>query len=426
MTSKERMAAAMRLARPDRTPVMCQMSIGHMLLQTGIPPVELWLSLERFEEALLALRRKYAFDGILVSLHGHSPEWERSIADRSAEGAGETVTWKDGRRIHFPPDELPMPLLSRAPSFPSISGFDPETIPERPDYIPVSQGLHFAIDPGHPYDILKSVLARAGGEVSVHGEVTSPFDYFLDLFGFSGGFLALAEEPDRAETVLGRFAAGVARIAREQASIGVDAVKISSPYAGAGFISPEFYRRFVLPFERTVAESVRPFGVPVYVHTCGSIGDRLEMMAESPIAGLECLDPPPLGNVEIEDAVARVGDRLFIKGNIDPVGTMLFGTAERIEADVRRCLSAGRAGRGFILSTACSIAPTTPPSHIEALVPLAEGAGRSSFGPGSFFFLNFYTKPIDFIKTVVYIAINTCCAGWAGPTLLVTPFSLIP
>jgi uroporphyrinogen-III decarboxylase len=374
LTSKERMAAAMRLQPPDRTPVMCQMSIGHMLLQTGIPPLELWLCRERFEEALLALRRKYSFDGILVSLHGHSPDWERSIVRRAKEGEGETVTWKDGRRTHFPPDDLPMPLLSDSPAYPSISAFDPGSIPDRLDFIPVSQGLHFEIDPGRPYDILESVLARAGGEYSIHGEVTSPFDYFLDLFGFAGGFLALAEEPDRSAVVLGRFASGVARIAREQALLGIDALKISSPYAGAGFISPGFYRRFVLPFEREIAESVRPFGVPAYTHTCGAIGDRLEMMAESGAAGLECLDPPPLGNVELEDAVSRVGDRLFIKGNIDPVSTMLFGTPATIAADLRQRLGAGRKARGFILSTACSIAPRTPAAHIEMLVPFVETA----------------------------------------------------
>ncbi len=375
MTSKQRMAAAMRRERPDRTPVMCQLSIGHMLLQTGIPPVEFWLSRERFEDGLLALRRRYAFDGILISLHGHSPDWERRIFRRVRDGAGETVTWADGSRTHFPPDDLPMPLLAEPPRYPSISAFDPADLSDMPGFIPVSQGLRFPIDPGHPYDVLASIAARAGSEVSVHGEVTSPLDYFLDLFGFAGGFLAMAEEPERCEDVLRRLAAGVARIAREQAALGIDAIKISSPYAGAGFISPAHYRRFVLPFEREIVEAVRPFGVPVYAHTCGAIGDRLELMAGSGIAGLECLDPPPLGNVELEDAVSRIGARLFIKGNIDPVGTMLFGSDAGVAADVGRRLATGRKAAGFILSTACSVAPRTPPERLEMLVPLAETAG---------------------------------------------------
>jgi uroporphyrinogen decarboxylase len=371
MTSKERMAAAMRLERPDRTPVMCQMSIGHMLLQTGIPPVEFWLARERFEEGLLTLRRKYGFDGVLVSLHGHDPDWETSIRRREPDADGEIVTWTDGTRTRFPADDLPMPLAGSSPARPSVAEVDPGDLPDRLEYIPVSQGLRFRIDPGHPFDILTSIVARAGGEFPVHGEVTSPMDYFLDLFGFAGGFLALAEEPERSAAILDKIAAGVARIAREQAALGIDALKISSPFAGAGFISPEFYRRFVLPAEGAITAAVRPFGVPVYIHTCGRIGDRLEMMAESGAAGLECLDPPPLGDVELGDAAARIGGRLFIKGNIDPVGTMLFGTPERIAADVRRRLAVGRKIPGFILSTACSIAPRTPAAHVEMLAPLA-------------------------------------------------------
>jgi uroporphyrinogen-III decarboxylase len=375
MTSKQRLAAAMRGESPDRTPVMCQMSIGHMLLQTGVPPLDFWLCRERFEEGLLALRGKYAFDGILVSLHGHAPDWEKAVTRKSREREGESVIWADGQRTYFPPDDLPMPQLAEAPAYPSVATFDPGRIPERLDYIPVSQGLRFRIDPEHPYDVLVSMLEKCGAEFSVHGEVTSPLDYFLDAFGFSGGFLALAEEPERSAEILGRFAAGVARIAREQASLGVDAVKISSPFAGAGFISPKHYRRFVLPFESEIAAAVQRFGVPIYTHTCGAIGDRLEMMAEAGVDGIECLDPPPLGNVELEDAVARVGDRVFIKGNIDPVGTLLFGTPEEIASDVRRRLAAGRRARGHILSTACSIAPRTPAANVERLVPLAEEAG---------------------------------------------------
>ncbi len=70
--------------------------------------------------------------------------------------------------------------------------------------------------------------------------------------------------------------------------------------------------------------------------------------------------------------MARVGDRLFIKGNVDPVHTLLFGRPDRIEADVRRRLAAGGPGGGYILSTACSIAPRTPAGNVAVLAGLAE------------------------------------------------------
>ena len=166
------------------------------------------------------------------------------------------------------------------------------------------------------------------------------------------------------------------RIALGQAERGVDAVKISSPYAGAGYISPAFYRRFVLPFEAEIVRAVRSRGTAVYLHTCGAIGDRLELMADSGASGLECLDPPPLGNVELGEAKKRVGRRVFLKGNIDPVNILLRGGERDVERDALRRLAEGKPGGGYILSTACSIAPRTPPRNIAQLEPLAEKWGR--------------------------------------------------
>ncbi len=375
MIPRERMARAMRLKQPDRVPVMCQMSIGHMLLQTGFSPVEFWLSQECFTEGLLRLRKQYGFDGILVSLHGHSPDWEKNVVRVRHEENRDVVVWKNGGRTIFPFDDLPQPEPEAASPRRPISEYQPEDVPERLGFIPVSPGLEFAIDPEHSGDIFGAVRARAGETYSIHGEVTSPLDYFLNEFGFSGGFLALAEEPVKAKAILDRFTEGVIRIALDQAGRHVDAIKISSPYAGAGFISPRFYQEFVVPFERRIARAVKARGIPVYTHTCGAINDRLEMMAEAEVSGIECLDPPPLGNVELAEAKLRVGRKLFIKGNIDPVHTLLFGNAEKIREDVRARIAAGKPGGGFILSTACSIAPHTPKEHIEWLMPLAEEWG---------------------------------------------------
>jgi uroporphyrinogen decarboxylase len=99
-------------------------------------------------------------------------------------------------------------------------------------------------------------------------------------------------------------------------------------------------------------------------------------MAEAGISGLECLDPPPLGRVELADAKRRVGKRLFIKGNLDPVNVLLRGDVERVRDAARRTLEAGMPGGGFILSTACAVAPRTPPENVAVLREVAEEFGR--------------------------------------------------
>jgi hypothetical protein len=376
MTPKVRMAGAMSGSVIDRVPVMCQMSIGHMLLQTRASPVRFWHEAGEFAEGLLAVRALYGFDGVLVSLHGHSPGWERRIADITAGPEGERVRWKNGDAAFFPFDDLPVFRPGSPVEPPDFSSFDPETLPARIGYIPVSQGLRFALDPDHLYDAVNLVLDRAGRDFSVHGEVTSPLDYVLDLFGFEQAMIGFLEDPGRAAEILGRYTEGIVAVAEGLAAAGVDAIKISSPFAGAGFLSTAFYRTFVLPYESRIARAIEARGVRAYIHTCGDIHDRLELMAGSGASGIECLDPPPLGRVELEDAKRRIGASVFIKGNIDPVHVLLPRDPEAVRADALQRIAVGKAGGRYILSTACSIAPHTPRENVTVLVDVAEAAGR--------------------------------------------------
>jgi hypothetical protein len=350
---------------------MCQMSVGHMVLGTGLSPVRFWRSAPDFVDGLLAMRARYGFDGVLVSLHGHPPDWEAGIERLERGPEGETVRWRSGDTTVFPFDDLPVQRPAAPAARPDFARFEPETLPDRAAYIPVSQGLRFALDPDHLYDAVAAVLGRAGGEFSVHGEVTSPFDYFLDLFGFEEAMIGAVEDPGRTVAVLGRLTDGVAALAEGLAGLGVDAVKISSPFAGAGFVSRDFYRSFVLPYESRLARAIEGRGVRAYLHTCGDIHDRLELMAASGVSGIECLDPPPLGRVDLGDAKRRVGGAVFIKGNVDPVHVLLAGDPASVRADARGRLALGKPGGRYILSTACSIAPRTPAANVLALAGAA-------------------------------------------------------
>jgi hypothetical protein len=369
------MARAMGLGIPDRVPVMCQLSIGHMLLQTGFSPAEFWNSADVFAEALISLADLYGFDGILISLHGHSPRWREKIIRLERTPEGERIDWAGGDSTVYPADDLPLHRPAREPGKPVLSAFDPESFPDDLSYIPVSRGLRFAIDPDLPYRIFDLVLARAGDRLSVHGEVASPFDYFLDIFGFEQSMSALIDSPERCRDILERLTSSVVALALGQAGSGVDAVKISSPFAGAGFLSPGHYREFVLPCESRLCRALREHGVHTYLHTCGDIHDRLEMMAESGASGIECLDPPPLGGTDLAEAKARIGGKVFIKGNIDPVGTLLNGTPQSVRDDARERVLIGKPGGGYILSSACSVAPRTPRRNLLALKTVAEEFG---------------------------------------------------
>ncbi len=354
MTSRERMAAAMGLGTPDRVPVMCQCSIGHMLTQLDVSPAEFWNDPSVYVDGLFRMREIYDFDGILVSLHGHDPGWRSAVASRVDSPEGEVITWTDGSSTEFPPDDLPR----------HRGGIGGQTPPE---YIPVSQGLRFSVHPDHRFDVLVETVRRSAGMYSVHGEITSPFDYVLDQGGHQATLLALLDDPASVKRALEFWTSKAVDLARGMCGTGVDAIKVSSPYTGAGFISPACYAEFILPYESRVIRAIRENGVRAYVHTCGAIRDRLELMIAGGADGIECLDPPPLGNVELGEALEMIGARCFVKGNVDSVNVLLRGTPGEIAADIRARLDLAGRGGGFILSTACSIAPGVPREHVRLL-----------------------------------------------------------
>ena len=382
MTGRERVAAAMRPGgpRPDRVPVMCQLALGHYFLHAPGGPVEIWHDSDAFASALLLLQERYEFDGILVNLPGRDPAWRRRIARVERLGANEVLHWSNGRVSIVPPDDNPRVIVADTGKPPTVSFADVDVAQLR--YVEPHEigGLaNLQSFPSWQWDTLQRVR-RSAPDLSVHAEVFSPLSQLMELVGPMEGARALALHPGTVEAALGRLADGTIELALGHCAAGVDAVLISSAFAGAGFISPDHYRRFVLPSERAVVSGIkaaRP-DVPVYTHTCGAIGDRLELIAETGTDGIDTLDPPPLGNVDLADARRRLGTRIFIKGNIDPVNTVLRGTAEQCYRAARnRIAIAGEAG-GYILSTACSVPPHAPPDNIRQLARASRDAAVGS------------------------------------------------
>ena len=156
----------------------------------------------------------------------------------------------------------------------------------------------------------------------------------------------LLDEPERVKPIL-RPMPGAADL-RPARRGGVDAVLISSAFAGGGFISPRQYASSCCPTKPKSCGGSRPSAC--YTHTCGDIGDRLEWMADTGTDGIDTLDPPRW-RVDLADAKQRVGDRVFFK-EISIPSTRCWRDAGLVYADAIRRLEIGSRSNGFILSSA--------------------------------------------------------------------------
>ena len=371
------MKAAMQLQKPDRVPVMCQPSWGFALKELpGLDPIDFWHNHDgAMARAFCAISQRFGFDGVMIPAVGAAPldhgQVER-IDRQNPEGA--VVHFKNGDNCVYCRNDLPRYTHARPPEV-DIETFDPASIPERLTYLPPTNHLRFWLGEDRVAEI-RQARAIIGPDVCLHGSIYSPEDYLIDLCGVEGAMIALLTEPDKCREILTRFARAVAGHALEQIAAGADSINVSAPWAGQGFISREIYRNVIAPAQTIAIQTCRDAGVPAYCHTCCAIGDRLEDIVAVGFNGLECLDPPPLGNVELADAVRRIGDCAFIKGNIDPVNVLLNGTPDQILADIRKRLEIGKTARGYILGTACAIAPATPAAHVALLREVVDAKGR--------------------------------------------------
>jgi uroporphyrinogen-III decarboxylase len=389
MKPRERINNAMHLKYVDRVPVMCQLSMGHYFLYSGLDPLEIWFTSEGFAEALIRMREKYSFDGILINLPGRDPNYHNYIERVEKNEDGSIVHWRNGNFTSVPKDDNPHYYQNNGSRyFPTFDEIKPEELfyVDPWDLTDITYPYTWGFEreprsfdnffPDYHMDTIKIVKEKIGDEYSIHSEVFSPWSQFLELLNYEYALIAIMDDPEKVKVCLENLTAGAIDLGKRQAKEGVDAILISSAFAGAGLISREHYKEFVLPYEQKIVEEIqKEYDIPVYTHTCGSIGDRLDLMLATGTNGIDTLDPPPLGTVELDEAKKILNGKVFIKGNIDPVNTLLNSDEQTIIKDVEWRLNVGKPNGGFILSSACSIAPYTPPKNIELLKNLAEKYG---------------------------------------------------
>lgn len=392
MNSKQRIAAAMNHDEPDRVPVMCQLALGHYFLNYNCKPSEIWFGSASFAAALVALQQRYGFDGILVNLPGRPPDWKDNLESCRRVDASEHLYWKCGSETVFPPDDNPQTYrpqrkpLERA-DYRSVDLDAAETYrlggyvwntwhtPELWDIDPRADLCDPAAYPAWFTSTLKQV-GKLAPDISMHAEVFSPFTHLMELFGYEQALMALVDDPGMCHEALGIFTKMVLAQTQVYAACKPDAILVSSAFAGAGFISRGMYEGFVVPYEDQVFRAIRGHGLKSYVHTCGAIGDRLDLMSETSVDGIDTLDPPPLGTVNLEDAKSKYGERFFFKGNLDAVNEMLGADDETFEQAVKQRITIGKPGSGYILSSACSVAPHVKPERLKRLAELAAQFGQ--------------------------------------------------
>jgi uroporphyrinogen decarboxylase len=153
-----------------------------------------------------------------------------------------------------------------------------------------------------------------------------------------------------------------------QVAAGASAVQLFDSWIGA--LSPEDYRRSVLPHSKRVFEALAASGVP-RIHFGVGTGELLRLVGEAgaDVVGVDW-------RVPLDEAARRAGPGKALQGNLDPA--ILFAPWEVIEQRTREILDRGRAAEGHIFNLGHGVLPDTDPDTLARLTELVHSASASA------------------------------------------------
>src|SRR5262249_40628546 len=214
---------------------------------------------------------------------------------------------------------------------------------------------------------------RAARRVPLIGFAGAPFTLasYLIEGGGSRSFLRtrrfMLADPGAWHALMERLAVAVRDYLNLQIAAGAQAVQLFDSWVGA--LTPDDYRRYVLPHMRTPIARGTPGPPAIHLRTATTRPPQCQ-----PPGRLECqraAGGDVIGvdwRVDLDAAWARVGHDVAVQGNLDPIA--LLGPIPEIRRRVETILGQAAGRPGHVFNLGHGILPETPVAHAKALVEM--------------------------------------------------------
>lgn len=159
-------------------------------------------------------------------------------------------------------------------------------------------------------------------------------------------------------------------------AIGGDALYIDDAMGYSDVISVAHYERFSLPYLKEMVQEIHRQGMKAILIYFGGVSDRLEQIVSTGANGLSVETTMKNYVNDIHDISRKIGGRISLFGNIDPVGVLQNGSDAQLQTEIRRQAQAAKTARGFIMSTGSPITPSTPLARVQRFIELGKTIGK--------------------------------------------------
>lgn len=229
---------------------------------------------------------------------------------------------------------------------------------------------HTPPDPEAPGRLgkLPDLVARYKGRRAICFHHRAAFMWSAYLMGLDNILMNMLAEPELVEVTMEKVLRCNMRIVQRAIRAGAEVIILGDDYAGNNgpMMSPELFRRFILPPLKRMIAMIHDEGALCIKHSDGDLYPLLDMIVSAGPDGINPIEP--VAGMELAKVKRLYGDRVCITGNIDCAHLLPHGTPEEVRAAVRQAIADAAPGGGYILTSSNSIHSSCDPENFVAMV----------------------------------------------------------
>ncbi|MDR1042447.1 MAG: uroporphyrinogen decarboxylase family protein [Clostridiales Family XIII bacterium] len=230
------------------------------------------------------------------------------------------------------------------------------------------------------FDYAEGILEKVGDEIPLGIFMEGTITQAGRIIGTERLLRLLLKDPEYVfallDSILGTQTALVEAFAGCDVSFG-----IMDPVSSGVVISDSHYRTFSKPYQKALfSVMTRVSGQKPTVHICGNTTKILRDVAETGAASFSVDNM-----MDLELVKREIGDLIPIAGNVKPTETMLLGTPDDVDRDLRQCFrKAWDTPAGYIPAFGCGLPMETPKENVEQLLVSLEKYAKWPLDPANF------------------------------------------
>ncbi|MFH0796506.1 MAG: uroporphyrinogen decarboxylase family protein [Candidatus Omnitrophota bacterium] len=334
--------------------------------KSGLNYIEFfWREKRNLNKTRCDVERAFGSDVFLHSCEGPSPKDPETSTESIHESDDEVVYTEI---LHTKRGNLEsIKKITRTESIATVKGFvqDPQQDrdkilellknPDSKDFTPYISDWRYVGDLGHcgfwlPTPVDWWSLLRRSPEVAIYDFVDYPHliaDFFKEYTN---------------------YAVAMTRRLLKNHRLMVDSIGLGGSTTSMSVISPKYLKEYIVGFVQAITAEARIYDIPVQYHMCGRSRHAIPILVEAGINGMDALERPSTGDVDLGEVKRLFGNRISLRGNVNSIETMLQGKPKDVENEVLRCMQDAKRGGGFILGVGDQTPYWTPDENIVALV----------------------------------------------------------